>query len=136
MIRVLVNGCFDNLHEGHIQFLKWAETAGDVLVIAINSDESVRKLKGIKRPIQDSLTRYRAVCSRFPRAEVRIFNGDVLALAHEIQPDVVVRGWDQTIEEGLTLIHSIKRIAVAPKFGDVSTTSKSKCSCPECAPQP
>lgn len=94
----LVNGCFDGLHPGHVFFLERARKECDWLIIAVNSDASVKRLKGKDRPYRDLETRMRGLaCSAYPQAVIP-FDGDALVLALAIVPDVIIRGEDQREE--------------------------------------
>ena len=92
---VFTNGCFDILHAGHVSYLEQARAQGDRLVLAINSDESVSKLKGQGRPI-NSVDRRLAVLAGLASVDwVTCFEGDTPeALLKEIQPDILVKGGD------------------------------------------
>jgi len=92
---VFTNGCFDILHAGHVSYLQQARAQGDRLVLAINTDESVTKLKGIGRPI-NSADRRLAVLAGLESVDwVTCFEGDTPeALLREIQPDILVKGGD------------------------------------------
>jgi D-glycero-beta-D-manno-heptose 1-phosphate adenylyltransferase len=92
---VFTNGCFDILHRGHIEYLSKARDRGDILIIGLNSDASVRKIKGEGRPVQDETSRSLILASlRFVEAVV-FFNEDTpLELIKIVQPDVLVKGGD------------------------------------------
>ncbi|RKZ93222.1 MAG: bifunctional heptose 7-phosphate kinase/heptose 1-phosphate adenyltransferase [Gammaproteobacteria bacterium] len=92
---VFTNGCFDILHAGHVSYLQQARAQGDRLVLAINTDESVTKLKGIGRPI-NSADRRLAVLAGLESVDwVTCFEGDTPeALLREIQPNILVKGGD------------------------------------------
>src|SRR4051795_146239 len=90
---VFTNGCFDLIHPGHIDLLTKARALGTRLVVGINSDRSVRSIKGEGRPIQDQNARKAVLSSMKAIDEVFIF--DELTpenLIHEIRPDVLVKG--------------------------------------------
>ncbi len=92
---VFTNGCFDILHFGHISYLREAKSYGDILVVGLNSNESMRRLKGDSRPINDENDRAQILkeleCVDF----VIIFNEDTpLNLIRQIQPDILVKGAD------------------------------------------
>lgn len=92
---VFTNGCFDLLHLGHVQYLAQAAQLGDRLIVALNSTESIRKLKGPNRPIQDELSRIYIMASlRFVNAVV-IFNDPTPEnLIKFLRPDILVKGGD------------------------------------------
>jgi len=92
---VFTNGCFDILHLGHIELLKYAKSLGDTLIVGLNSDESVKKLKGDLRPINNELTRKTILESLKFVDSVVIFNEETpLELIKHIQPNIIVKGGD------------------------------------------
>jgi D-beta-D-heptose 7-phosphate kinase/D-beta-D-heptose 1-phosphate adenosyltransferase len=92
---VFTNGCFDILHAGHVHYLQQARAQGDRLVLAINSDESVTKLKGQGRPINTASRRLAVLAGLESIDWVTCFEGDTPeALLREIQPDILVKGGD------------------------------------------
>lgn len=93
----LANGCFDLLHVGHVRYLHAAKELGGKLVVAINSDESVRKLKGEGRPLMSAAERAEILSALADVDAVVIFSEpDVRALVREIRPDVHAKGTDYT----------------------------------------
>lgn len=98
---VFTNGCFDILHRGHIEYLMQASDLGDILVIGLNSDFSVKRLKGPSRPVQDEHTRALILSSLQFVNMVAIFEEDTpLELIKVVQPDFLVKGGDyKNIEE-------------------------------------
>lgn len=97
---VFTNGCFDLLHGGHVQSLLAAAALGDLLLVAINSDQSVRRIKGETRPVQDEQTR--ALILRALRAvsAVTIFDdSSSLPTILEVRPDVLAKGAQYTTSE-------------------------------------
>lgn len=96
---VLANGCFDVLHVGHARYLQGARREGDILVVAINSDESVRALKGKGRPILPADARARLVAGLAAVSYVVVFDEpDVTRLLSVLRPDVHAKGTDYTID--------------------------------------
>jgi rfaE bifunctional protein nucleotidyltransferase chain/domain len=96
---VLANGCFDLLHVGHIRYLKGAKALGGKLVVAINSDESVRNLKGAGRPLMPSAERAEILAAIEDVDAIVVFDEpDVRALICELHPDVQAKGTDYTRE--------------------------------------
>ena len=96
---VLANGCFDVLHAGHVRYLQAARNEGDVLVVAVNSDASTRKLKGAGRPVMAEADRAELVGALRAVNYVVIFDEpDVRALLRELRPDVHAKGTDYTAE--------------------------------------
>jgi rfaE bifunctional protein nucleotidyltransferase chain/domain len=97
---VFTNGCFDLLHVGHIRYLEKAKALGDVLAVGVNSDSSVRKLKGPKRPILPEEERAEILSSLGCVDYVTLFNEiDPLKLITSLQPDVLVKGGDWAKEQ-------------------------------------
>ncbi|MGP8215940.1 MAG: D-glycero-beta-D-manno-heptose 1-phosphate adenylyltransferase [Bacteroidia bacterium] len=98
---VFTNGCFDILHKGHVTYLAQAAELGDMLVVGLNSDASVKKLnKGSNRPIQDQESRAMILASLECVSAVIIFDEDTPAgLIKFIQPDVLVKGGDWKPEQ-------------------------------------
>lgn len=95
----LANGCFDLLHVGHVRYLRAAKALGGRLVVAINSDDSVRSLKGEGRPLMPAEERAEILAGLADVDAVVIFReGDVRALIREIHPDVHAKGTDYTAE--------------------------------------
>jgi rfaE bifunctional protein nucleotidyltransferase chain/domain len=96
---VLANGCFDTLHVGHVRYLSGAKREGDVLVVAVNADASVRGLKGPGRPVLDEQARAHLVASLREVDLVTLFTEpSVEALLEELHPDVHAKGTDYTPE--------------------------------------
>ena len=96
---VLANGCFDTLHVGHIRYLEGAGREGDVLVVGVNADSSVGKLKGPGRPILDENARARLVAAlRCVDYVVLFTEPNVEALLEELRPDVHAKGTDYTAD--------------------------------------
>jgi rfaE bifunctional protein nucleotidyltransferase chain/domain len=94
------NGCFDILHEGHIFSLNEAAKEADKLIIGVNSDASVKRLKGPERPINNEHSRSLILSNLVTVDAVIIFNEDTpLELIKSLMPDVIVKGGDYTIEQ-------------------------------------
>jgi len=97
---VFTNGCFDILHTGHIELLKFSKRLGDKLIVAINSDDSVRKLKGNDRPINSQDDRKALLESINFVDEVIIFDSESpKQIREQINPNIVVRGGEFTADE-------------------------------------
>ena len=95
----LANGCFDLLHVGHVRYLRAAKELGGRLVVAINSDDSVRSLKGEGRPLMPAEERAEILAALADVDAVVIFpESDVRALIGEIRPDVQAKGTDYTAD--------------------------------------
>lgn len=96
---ILANGAFDLLHVGHVRYLHGAKQLGGRVVVAVNSDESVRELKGEGRPIMPAEERAEIVCAFEDVDAVVIFpERDVRAIIREIHPDIHAKGTDYTSE--------------------------------------
>ncbi len=96
---ILANGCFDLLHVGHVRYLSGAKALGGKLVVAMNSDSSVRQLKGEGRPLMPEGERAEIIAALADVDAVVIFDEpDVRALIREIHPDVQAKGTDYTRE--------------------------------------
>jgi rfaE bifunctional protein nucleotidyltransferase chain/domain len=97
---VFTNGCFDILHLGHIDYLMKAADEGDILIIGLNSDNSVRTLKGVGRPVNNENARALLLASlSFVNAVVLFDEPTPYELIGIIQPDVLVKGKDYKTEE-------------------------------------
>ncbi|QTA89587.1 D-glycero-beta-D-manno-heptose 1-phosphate adenylyltransferase [Desulfonema magnum] len=123
---VFTNGCFDILHVGHVRYLTAARAKGDLLVVGLNSDESVKLIKGKKRPIVSQEQRAEVLISLECVDYVTIFDeADPLNLIQTIKPDVLVKGADWAEKDiiGADFVKAnggkVKRISVVP---DASTT--------------
>jgi len=118
---VLANGNFDLLHVGHVRYLRGAKELGGKLVVAINSDESVRALKGEGRPVMPAAERAEIVAALSDVDAVVIFpERDVRALIREIRPDIQAKGTDYTVDS------VPERDAVAEYGGRVAIVGDSK----------
>lgn len=96
---VLANGCFDVLHAGHVRYLQAARREGDLLVLAVNSDTSTRRLKGAGRPILPASDRAELVAALAAVDYVVVFEEpDVRSLLRDLRPDVHAKGTDYTVE--------------------------------------
>ncbi|MBN8535953.1 MAG: D-glycero-beta-D-manno-heptose 1-phosphate adenylyltransferase [Deltaproteobacteria bacterium] len=97
---VFTNGCFDLLHIGHVRYLKEARSLGEFLVVGINSDSSVKQLKGPSRPIQTELDRAEILASLASVDATIIFNESTPELLiQSIKPDILVKGGDWTVDQ-------------------------------------
>ena len=97
---VFTNGCFDILHTGHVSYLNEAKSCGDILVIGLNSDASVKRLKGETRPVNNEADR-KFVLENLKAVDfVFIFEEDTpLKLIKEVNPNVLVKGGDWKVEQ-------------------------------------
>ena len=120
------NGCFDILHEGHIFSLTQAAKEADILIIGVNSDASVKKLKGPERPINHENSRSLLLSNLAIADAVIIFNEDTpLELIKALLPDVIVKGGDYTIEQivgSKEVIANGGRVVINPIVEGFSTT--------------
>jgi D-beta-D-heptose 7-phosphate kinase/D-beta-D-heptose 1-phosphate adenosyltransferase len=120
------NGCFDILHEGHIYSLSQAAKEADCLVVGVNADSSVKKLKGEHRPINNEHTRALILASLLLIDAVVIFEEDTpLELIKKVMPDVLVKGGDYTVETivgAKEVIANGGRVVVNPLIENCSTT--------------
>jgi len=97
---VFTNGCFDIIHKGHVAYLSEAKNLGDLLVIGLNSDASVKRLKGPERPINNELDRQYVMSQLKPVDFVEIFTEDTpLNLILKVKPQVLVKGGDWEIDQ-------------------------------------
>ena len=124
---VFTNGVFDLLHEGHIASLTQAASLGDILIVGINSDDSVKKLKGPSRPINNEYTRALLLSQMLIVDAVVIFNEDTpLELIKSIMPDILVKGGDYTIDQiagAKEVIANGGKVVLADIIDGVSTSS-------------
>ena len=124
---VFTNGCFDILHAGHVRYLAAARACGDYLVLGLNSDASVRRLKGETRPVNDEHDRSEVVGALKSVDAVVIFGEDTAEeLIAEVRPDVYVKGGDYT-RETLPEARIVERcggaVAFIPLVAGKSTTN-------------
>ena len=122
---VLVGGCFDILHYGHIYFLKKAKNLGDTLIVALESDENTRKLKGPKRPIHTQKRRAEILKSLKFVDEVILLppmksDSDYEKLVRRVNPDIIAVTYDDTKNT-----HGVKTVVI-PKIKTPSTTQIAK----------
>ncbi len=123
---VLANGCFDLLHVGHVRYLSGAKALGGKLVVAMNSDGSVRRLKGEGRPLMPESERAEIIAALGDVDAVVIFDEpDVHALIRELHPDVQAKGTDythETVPERDEVLAYGGRVAIVGDPKDHSTT--------------
>lgn len=124
---VFTNGCFDIIHVGHTRYLNEAKKLGDILVLALNSDSSVRLLKGEKRPLIPETERAEVVASLASVDYVTIFAETTPRdLIEYLRPDILVKGGDWAEENvvGRELVQSWGgRVAIIPEVRGSSTTN-------------
>lgn len=124
---VFTNGCFDILHIGHVRYLQSARALGDALLVAINSDRSVRELKGALRPIMNERERAEMLAALAAVDYVVVFDDiSPRSLIAEVLPDILVKGGDYQLDE----IHGREEVEAAggrvmalPFIEGASTTS-------------
>jgi len=119
--KVFTNGCFDIVHRGHIEMLKASKQLGDWLVVGVNTDRSVRHLKGESRPINNESDRKVMLESLDFVDEVILFNEDTpLELIQRVQPDIITKGGDYTVD---TVVgNQLAKVVILPTVDDYSTT--------------
>ena len=124
---VLTNGCFDVLHRGHTRYLNQAKQLGDILVVALNSDDSVRQLKGPERPINTVADRAAVIAALSCVDYVTVFDAlTPVALIDELRPEIYAKGGDYT-PEMLVETRAVERyggtVAILDYVADLSTTA-------------
>lgn len=123
---VFTNGCFDILHRGHISCLNKAKAMGDVLIVGVNSDKSVRRLKGVDRPINRLEDRVRVLAALSCVDHIIVFGEDTPAeVLRVVRPDVFVKGGDYTLESlpEAPLVRELGgRVQILPYVESLSTT--------------
>ncbi len=122
---VFTNGCFDLLHVGHIRYLQAAKQEGDTLLTAVNSDKSVRKLKGPERPLMPEEERVELLSALECTDLILVFDDETVdRLLMELRPDVHAKGTDytpETVPERKTVLGYGGRIAIVGDPKDHST---------------
>jgi D-beta-D-heptose 7-phosphate kinase/D-beta-D-heptose 1-phosphate adenosyltransferase len=123
---VFTNGCFDIIHRGHIEYLQKAKALGDKLVLGLNSDKSIKKIKGSNRPIQFQADRAAVLDAIEVIDVVVIFNEETpLELINELKPDILVKGGDYE-EDSVVGANEIKMwdgsVVIIPYIESQSTT--------------
>jgi rfaE bifunctional protein nucleotidyltransferase chain/domain len=123
---VFTNGCFDIIHTGHVRYLEVARSFGDCLVVAINSDASVRKIKGEKRPIMSEKERAELMAALAVVDYVTIFEEeDPHHVITELLPDVLVKGGDWAPDEIIgrdVVVDNGGKVYTVPYIEGASTT--------------
>lgn len=120
---VFTNGCFDLIHPGHIRTFEKAKSLGDVLIVALNTDASLRKLKGPKRPLVPQQARAQVLAALEAVDFVTFFGEDTPAeIITELKPDVLVKGGDYSLDE-IVGRESVKKVVRVPLVKGFSTTS-------------
>ena len=123
---VFTNGCFDVLHVGHVALLAEAKRQGDVLLVGVNSDRSVRGLKGEGRPLQDETSRAEILAAMRHVDLVVVFDEDTpLELIRALEPDVLVKGADYAPDQvvGKSVVEEAGgRVVLVPLVPDRSSS--------------
>lgn len=97
---VFTNGCFDILHRGHVEYLAKAASLGDILIVGLNTDDSVKRIKGEGRPVQDEISRALVLSSlQFVNAVILFDEDTPYELIQLVQPDILVKGSDYKAKE-------------------------------------
>ena len=124
---VFTNGCFDILHAGHVRYLTAARELGDILIVGLNSDGSVRKLKGEGRPVNPAADRAEVLAGLRAVAHVVVFEEDTAEdLVRRLQPDIYVKGGDYSLNrlpESAIVAAYGGRTVLVPMVEGRSTTS-------------
>ncbi|MHC5100389.1 MAG: PfkB family carbohydrate kinase, partial [Planctomycetota bacterium] len=123
---VFTNGCFDVLHRGHIEYLKFCKDRGDIVVLGLNSDNSVRQLKGPERPVNNQHDRAAVLAAMESIDYITIFDElDPLELIKQVRPDILVKGadWGDKGVIGREFVESCGgRVELAPLLDGKSST--------------
>ncbi len=123
---VFTNGCFDVFHPGHLYYLEKVKTKGDILIVAVNSNDSIKRLKGEKRPLVDERERAEMLAALECVDWVTIFSEDTPGkVIRELKPDVLIKGGDYSLNEivGRDFVESYKgKVLTVPLFKGWSST--------------
>ncbi len=123
---VFTNGCFDILHKGHIELLSHAASLGDFLIVGVNADLSVKKLKGEDRPVNDEAFRSLMLASLAIVDAVVVFPEDTpLEIITSIEPDIIVKGGDYQADQVVGAEEVMKNggeVVIVPLVNGYSTT--------------
>ena len=135
---VFTNGCYDLLHIGHVRCFKEGKSLGDILIVALNSDRSVRTLKGSPRPIVPQAERAEIIAALECVDFVTIFDqDDPLEIISAIKPDILLKGGDWALNTivGRDIVESYGgRVIALPLFPGVSTTQIIETIAPHLSP--
>lgn len=120
---VFTNGCYDLLHLGHVRLLQKAKKLGNILVVAVNSDRSVKKLKGPSRPLVDEKNRTALISALSCVDYVTLFSEETpLEIIRELKPDILVKGADYSSSEIVGRDH-VKKVVRVPMVKNLSTSN-------------
>jgi len=130
---VFTNGCFDIVHLGHVDYLEKARQTGTKMIVGLNSDDSVRILKGPERPVNNEYARARIIASLQFVDLVIVFNEQTpLELINQLMPDILVKGDDYSIEtivgakEVMAAGGQVKTIPLVPSYSTTGIIQKLK----------
>jgi rfaE bifunctional protein nucleotidyltransferase chain/domain len=130
---VFTNGCFDILHLGHVDYLEKARALGDRLIVGLNTDSSVKKIKGPNRPVNDDYSRARIIASlQFVDAVILFEEDTPFDLISFLKPDILVKGDDYTMENivGADIVikngGSVKTVPLVKGYSTSNIISKIK----------
>ncbi len=130
---VFTNGVFDLLHPGHVRYLQQARALGDALIVGVNSDRSVRAIKGLQRPITPQAERAEILAALAPVDAAVIFDEDTPhAIIAAIQPDILVKGadWAEDAIVGRDIVEArggqVVRMSVEPGYSTTSIIDKAR----------
>jgi rfaE bifunctional protein nucleotidyltransferase chain/domain len=128
---VFTNGCFDILHPGHVDYLERARNLGTCLIVGLNSDASVRRLKGLTRPVNDEQSRALVLAGLACVDHVVLFDDDTpLALIETLMPKVLVKGGDWSVDRivGRDVVEraggDVLSLALLPGYSTTSVIAK------------
>jgi D-beta-D-heptose 7-phosphate kinase/D-beta-D-heptose 1-phosphate adenosyltransferase len=121
---IFTTGCFDLLHEGHVEVLQKAKKMGDILIVALNDDSSIKKLKGDTRPINNLHTRLSILSSIKYVDFIVVFSDETPNNIYNIlQPDILVKGSDYSLEKIKEIFPNLTNYASVELINNVSTTN-------------
>jgi len=119
---VFTNGCFDILHPGHVIYLQQAKALGTKLIIGLNSDESIKRLKGSDRPVFNQAERLQALTRLGIADKIYIFDEDTpINLINSIKPDIIVKGGDYKPDQ--VIGNELAKVVIVPYVEGFSTTN-------------
>lgn len=121
MTVVFTNGCFDVLHRGHLEYLNQSKGLGDMLVVGLNSDASVRRLKGSSRPVNSQEDRRALLKALRCVDEVVVFDEDTpYELIKRLRPDIITKGGDYSPKD--VVGNDLAKVVILPYLSGYSTT--------------
>ncbi|UCG35614.1 MAG: D-glycero-beta-D-manno-heptose 1-phosphate adenylyltransferase [Candidatus Omnitrophota bacterium] len=126
---VFTNGCFDFIHPGHIKILRQAKSKGDILIVGLNSDSSVKKIKGPRRPIMNEKARAEVLAALEPIDYIVLFKEPTpYKLIQELKPHTLIKGADWSKDKiiGADLIQKVYSIKLYPGYSTTKIIEKIK----------